>query len=99
MAVGDVKSGIATLSAGGVLDIKPPVGEEWIIHNLYYDANGFKMEFIMTNGTIDIPFDNDNSIGARMGMVTHVTNSYYLKVRNSSAGAVMKIAYDGIQTK
>lgn len=98
MALGDVKSGISTLAAGttNVYTIQPPTGEEWVIHNLYYSAG---MEMSMTNGTLILPFDTDGSAGARLGAMFHLTNGYYMTIRNTSASASVIVSYDGIQTK
>lgn len=96
MAIGDVKAGIASVGSGQRYDIRPPVGEEWIIHNVYYDSN---IDMIMTNGVDSITFDRDTSQGARMGMVTHIKNDFWLQLYNYTAGTPLKIAYDGIQTK
>lgn len=99
MAVGDVKAGINTISAGQSYSIQPPVGEEWVIHNLYYETGGYKIDFQIIDGVGMIGFDSDTSSGARLGVVYHLTNTHYLKVVNTSAGTTMKISYDGIQTK
>lgn len=98
MAVGDTQAGVATIAIGttSTFNIQPPAGQEWVIHNVYYDAG---LELRMTNGTITVPFDTDTAMGARMGMSTHVMNGYYLQLRNTSASVVVNIAYDGVQTK
>lgn len=98
MAQGDVKSGVKTIAVGtsSVVDIKPASGEEWVIHNLYYSA-GIAMQ--MTDGTNIIEFDSDTNSGARLGAVFHLTNSYWLRIRNTSASSTVLVSYDGIQTK
>lgn len=95
MAVGDVKSSLATLAAGGLWNIQPPVGEEWVIHNVYYAQ---PISFRIAGGGSTIKFDSDTTSGARLGAVFHVTNSQYLQILNDFSGE-NKVAYDGIQTK
>jgi hypothetical protein len=97
MAVGDVKSGIASVAPNGVLDIQPgSASEEWVIHNIYYNQGS--VEFYKTDGTNLLKFDGDSSQGARLGAVFHVTNAQWIQVKNTSGTATL-IGYDGIQTK
>jgi hypothetical protein len=97
MAQGDVVGGTSSLAATtGTLDIKPGAGVEWVIHNVYYAATGIKLS--MTDGTNVIDFETDNAQGARMGMMIHVSNAYWLRLSNTSGSALL-VAYDGIQTK
>lgn len=98
MAVGDVVTGISSVAATtGTLNIQPTAGVEWVIHNIYYGA-GTTIEFYKTDGTNAIKFDSDTSAGARLGAVFHVTNTQWIQIKNTSAGAVI-VGYDGIQTK
>lgn len=99
MAVGDVKSGMGVIATNGNFDIRPPVGEEWVVHNVYYTANGwiyFRMVDAVGNSTIQ--FDSDNTAGARLGACFHLTNNQYLRITNQS-GSNQTFGYDGIQTK
>lgn len=96
MAVGDTKSLIVSVAAVGTYDIKPPAGEEWVIHNILY--NGGPIEFWKTDGANPLKFDTDNSAGGRLGMAFHATNDAWYQLKNTSAGAVI-VSYDGIQTK
>lgn len=95
MAVGDVKADFQTIAASGVLTIQPPVGEEWVIHNLYWTGS---VSLKYQKGSIGAPFDTDTGTGARLGLTIHVTNSCYLTITNTTTGA-SNIGYDGIQTK
>jgi hypothetical protein len=97
MALGDVKSAIASVVATtGTYDIKPPVGEEWVLHNIYY--NGGTVEFYRTDGVNSLRFDSDTTQGARMGIAYHVSNTQWLQIKNTSASAIL-VGYDGVQTK
>jgi hypothetical protein len=96
MAVGDVKAGLFQIvGLNNTAEIKPPAGEEWVIHNLYYN---YACEFQMVEGTTVIPFDSDTSSGARLGMVFHLTNTHFLRIKNNQ-GLTLNFAYDGVQTK
>lgn len=97
MAAGDVKANVASVAATtGTYDIKPPSGEEWVIHNIYY--NGGTVEFYRADGTNLLRFDSDTTQGARMGIAYHVTNTQWVQIKNISGSAVL-VGYDGIQTK
>jgi hypothetical protein len=77
------------------LDIRPPAGEEWVIHNITYNA---AVELFFTDGINHIgPIDSDVGPGW-INSNFHVTNTAWYRVRNVS-GAVQLIGYDGIQTK
>jgi hypothetical protein len=95
MAVGDVKSGISSVASGAYLDIQPPPGEEWVIHNIYH-AGDVQLEFY--DGTNSLIFDTDAGAGVYAKYAFHVTNSIRIRVKNTSASAQL-IGYDGVQTK
>lgn len=94
MAAGNMVGGTASVAAtSGTYDIKPSSGE-WVIHNIYYAG---AVQFSMTDGTNTIQFDSDTTAGARLGMTTHVSSTYWLRISNTGGSAVL-IAYDGMQT-
>jgi len=95
MAVGDVKSGISSISAGEYLDIRPPSGEEWVIHNIYHQDD---VEVYFTDGTNSIKIITRKDNGVIPFTCFHVTNSYWIKVKNSTSSSAL-IGYDGVQTK
>lgn len=97
MAQGDVKSALVVLTAGSTYDIRPPVGEEWTINNLYF--NNGPISFYTTNGTTSVEFDLDTGGGARLGFVFRLTHDIWIKVNNDDAAISINISYDGIQTK
>lgn len=95
MAVGDVKSGLQSVNAGGYLDIQPASGEEWVIHNIYHEGD---VELHFSDGTNSLAFDSDAGAGVYAKYAFHVTNGRYLRVKNTAASAKL-IGYDGVQTK
>jgi hypothetical protein len=95
MAVGDVKSGISSVAPAAYLDIQPPTGEEWVIHNIYH-ASDVQLEFY--DGTNSLIFDTDAGAGVYAKYAFHVTNSIRIRVKNTT-GSAQLIGYDGVQTK
>ena len=96
MAQGDVVTGISSIASGAFLEIQPPTGEEWVIHNIYYSQG--TVEFYKYDGVNTIKFDSDTSFGARLGAVFHVTNAQWIRVKNT-AGSATIVGYDGVKTK
>ena len=96
MAVGDVKSGLVSVAAGGSLDIRPPVGEEWVIHNIYH---AYDVDLAFTDGTNVLTFDTDVGAGVYAKYAFHVTNTLWIRVINKDTANARLIGYDGIQTK
>ncbi|MFD0825864.1 hypothetical protein ACT8ZR_09315 [Neobacillus sp. M.A.Huq-85] len=95
MAALDVKSGLQSIAAGSVLDIRPGTGEEWVINNLYY---GGSVEINRTDGTNVLKFDSDLNFGGRIGTIYRCTNSQWLQIKNTGTTSIL-IGYDGVQTK
>ena len=95
MAVGDVKSGLQSISANGYLDIQPSSGEEWVIHNIYHESD-VQLEFY--DGANSLVFDTDAGAGVYAKYAFHVTNTRRIRVKNTAASAKL-IGYDGVQTK
>ena len=95
MAVGDVKSDLQVVASGAFFDIKPPTGEEWVIHNIYHSAEA---ELYFTDGTNMIKISKHDSEGGWLCYWFHVTETHWLKVKNISTGDAY-IGYDGVQTK
>jgi len=96
MAVGDVKSNLVSVSAGGNLDIRPPANEEWVIHNIYHEHD---VDLAFTDGTNVLTFDTDYGKGVYAKYAFHVTNSVWIRVINRDTANSRLIGYDGVQTK
>lgn len=95
MAAGDVVQGYSSISTGAFMTIQPGAGVEWTIHNIIHES---KVELYISNGSNDMLFDADTGFGGWFWYFFHVTNSIYLKVKNTDA-ASKYIYYDGVQTK
>jgi hypothetical protein len=95
MTKGDTKSAISSIAASDYLDIRPPSGEEWIIHNIYH-ASDIQLE--LYDGTNSLAFDTDTGAGVYAKYAFHVTNSIRIRVKNTTASAQL-IGYDGVQSK
>ena len=96
MAIGDVKSGLQSINVGANLDIRPPTGEEWVIHNIYHE---YDVDLIFTDGTNVIAFDSVTGSGVYARFSFHVTNSIFIRVANKDTANARLIGYDGVQTK
>ena len=95
MAIGDVVKGLSSIITGAFLTIQPGAGAEWIVHNIYHQAD---VELYVTDGSNDVKFDADSSFGAWTGMFFHLTNDQYLKVKNTNASSKF-LGYDGVVSK
>jgi hypothetical protein len=94
MAVGDVVSDLQSKTTGLFLDIQPAAGVEWVIHNLYWNAN-VTIEFF--DGTNSIVFDSPRGPGTLAKFQFHVNNIRRIRVK--ADGATTLIGWDGVQTK
>jgi hypothetical protein len=96
MAAGNMVNGInMSVANNGTVDIKPANGtDEWVIHNIYYSG---AVSFAICDGTNLVTFDSDTGQGARLGLSSHVKQTQFIRVTNTSGGNI-NISYDGIQT-
>lgn len=95
MAVGDVVSGLSSVTANGYLTIQPTGTAEWVIHNVYHEYD-VQVEFY--DGVNAIVFDTDAGAGVYARYAFHVTNARYLRVKNLHGTAAKLIGYDGVVT-
>lgn len=95
MTKGDAVSGLSSISAGANLTIQPSAGVEWIIHNIYHEAEA---ELYVVEGSNDLLFGSSGGKGSWSAYYFHVTNTHYFEVENTNAGAKL-IGYDGIVSK
>ena len=95
MAVGDVVSAVNSVLTVAFLDIQPGAGVEWVIHNIYHEAD-VTVEYF--DGTNSVVFYTGTVAGALTKHAFHVNNTRRVRVKNTNA-ATKLIAYDGIITK
>lgn len=95
MTQGDAVGGISSITAAAFLAIQPGSGIEWIIHNIYHEAEA---ELYIVEGANTLLFDDAAAKGSWSAYFFHLTNTHYLKVKNTNAGAKL-IGYDGIVSK
>jgi hypothetical protein len=96
VAVGDVFSGGPTaVAAAGFLDVQAGAGTEAVVHNIYHEND---VELYLYDGTNSLLFDSDTGAGVYAKYAFHVTNTRYVRVKNTAA-ATAYIGYDGIYTK
>ena len=95
MAVGDAVSGYASVANNGTTTIQPGASIEWLIHTLFSES-GAQLTVQMTDGTdktVDVLAG-----GSVHGLTWRLTNSIYMKIKNTSGGTVY-IGYQGVITK
>ena len=95
MAKGDTVASVSSVNAAATKTIQPGAGIEWIIHNLYHEA---EVEIYVVESTNELLFDDAAAKGSLSAYFFHLTNTHYLKVKNTNAGAKL-IGYDGIVSK
>jgi len=97
MASGDAVNGLSSVAGSAYLSIQPGAGVEWIIHNILVpDGSTSGVEVYAWTGATYILIATITS-----SMLTHnfhITNTYYLKLKNLAAGALY-LGYDGIVVK
>ena len=95
MAQGDAVGHISSVNAAGTLEIRPDAGVEWIIHNIYHEA---EVELYVSDSANNLLFDSAAVKGSWSGHFFHITNTQWLKVYNTNAGSKL-MGYDGIVSK
>lgn len=94
MAAGNMVGSITPVAAGASLDIRPPSGQEWIIHNIKYGGQVTLNDYDSTN---TLQWDSDTGAGGRLGLTEHVSNSYWIRVTNTGSTTI-NISFNGMQT-
>lgn len=93
--------GLTSVANGGFLDIRPTGTQEAVIHNLYYQDN---VEVYWYDGTNAIKFDSDGGANAAGGgnmlsVQWHVSNAFWVRVKNVAASGAKLIGYDGVVSR
>lgn len=94
MAVGDGKFDIQSIATGARLDIQPAGSEEWIIQNIYHEAE-VSLEFY--DGTDNLNFYSSSGKG-NIPCSFRVSNGTRIRVLNDNAGSKL-IGYDAVVAK
>lgn len=92
MATGDVVSIIESHVQNEYMTIRPGVGVEWIIHNIYFNQ---PVEIQFYDGSNALIFEWINDIGEWPWTLFHLKNGYYLRVKATNFGTTL-MAYDGV---
>ena len=96
MAQGDTVSAISSLSGSGtIFDIRPAAGEEWIIHNIYFNKG---VEIFKYDGTNLVPLRTFADFGQWEWLCFHLTNSDYMRLKTIRSGTTI-VGYCGVQSK
>jgi hypothetical protein len=94
MGVGDVYSGLVSVTSGSYVDLRPSLGTEASVHNIY--ASG-TINLIWTDGTNQITFDTLTGGGVYAKFCFHVNNNRWVRIANPSG--TIYVGWDGIYTK
>ena len=95
MVKGDTVASVSSVNAAATKTIQPGAGVEWIIHNIYFEA---EVELRIVEGANKLLFYTSAAKGSLSAYFFHVTNAHYLEVTNTNAGAKL-VGYDGIVSK
>lgn len=94
---GDMFSSISAAVANGAFcDIRTAVGEEAIVHNIYYEDNIVVSRY---DGVNTIIIETFTGAGVYAWLDFHVGNTHRIRVMNNSGAAAADIGYDGIYSK
>lgn len=95
MPIGDVANGLASVASGAYLEIQPGAGVEWVIHNIYHESD---IELYFYDGASNLLFDSEVGKGAYARFAFHVTNTRWIRVKNTNAAPKL-VGYDGVVTR
>jgi hypothetical protein len=98
MAAGDayIKAPTSTAS-GSFLDLQPGASVEVVIHDIYVPV-GSAYEVYYSDATNNILYLAMPAGGGALNLQAHCTNSYYVRVKNTS-GSTIYMAASGMTTK
>jgi len=95
MAIGDVHATISSVIGSATLQIRPDIGDEWVIHNIFSSSS---IDIVSVNGSNRCTFDTLIGPGALTAYFFHVTNTQYMELINKGSSTI-ECGYDGIETK
>ena len=87
------KNDLQPVDAGNYLDVQPPSGETWEITTIIHGAD---CELYFSDGTNEQKFNSGTGedLFANCGYI--VTNSHYIRIKNTSAGTAL-FGYMGVK--
>lgn len=97
MAVADTVSNWASAASNATMDIQPGAAAEWLIHTLMA-GSGKAFEVYMTEDGVTFTLMDQLSGGSVHGLTHRLTNSKWLRLKNTSGGTAY-IGYSGVVTK
>jgi hypothetical protein len=92
--VGQIVAGSDSVASAAAQTIRPPVGEEWQVNNIYFGAG---VTLKISDGTNETAFETISGQGALLKYTFNLTNTHFLKVYNDDAASQV-IQYDGRRT-
>lgn len=95
MAIGDAVGSVTLIVAGASLTIRPAVGKEWAIHNVFHAEDA---ELRVVNGSNKLLFASSSAKGSWSAYYFHLTYVQYFEVKNTNAASRL-IGYDGVVMK
>jgi len=96
MAVGDMVADNQSVASGAYLDIAPSGSQEYMIHNIYTEA---EVSLHWYDGTNNIQFTPATAAGISQWIALmppiHCKAGHRLRIKNENAGS-KRIGYDGV---
>lgn len=92
---GDKVQAMTSTADDAYLDMQPSAGEEWTIHNAYWNGAA---ELYVTDGTHYILVGSSDTAGGRLNCYLNCTNTIYYTIKNVN-GDTQYLGYDGVATK
>lgn len=93
-AVGDTKASCSSIANGAFLDVQAGSGEEWLIQGLWFEDSVELQRYDGTNQVIVAQYTQGYK-----PLISRVTNSNRIRVKNIHGSAAKLLCYEGVQTK
>jgi len=87
------RNNLQPVDAGNYLDVQPPSGETWEITTIIHGAN---CELYFSDGTNQQLFNSGTGVDLFANCGYIVTNSHYIRIKNTSGSAAL-FGYMGIK--
>lgn len=93
-AVGDTKASCSSIANGSFLDVQAGSGEEWLIQGLWFEDSVELQRYDGTNAVVVAQYTQGYK-----PLISRVTNSNRIRVKNIQGASAKLICYEGVQTK